>query len=171
MGLSTLSKEIKLITLLYVYICPCCSRCNKILITTQSGYCGTPSRLLLGIRSLIIVTDYSHLIHQLPHAKTAGFRSGNRERCLEGTRVDLLREIKQWAAEESGHPVFWLCGIAGIGKTTVAQSFAECIYEDGRLGASFFCSRDIPERSNINLIFPSLAFHLAYQFPPPSSNP
>jgi len=36
---------------------------------------------------------------------------------------------------------------------------------DGKLGASFFCSRDIEDRSNLQAIFPTLAFQLAYQEP------
>jgi len=37
---------------------------------------------------------------------------------------------------------------------------------DGRLGASFFCSRDFEDRSNLQLILPTLAFQLACQYPP-----
>jgi hypothetical protein len=35
-----------------------------------------------------------------------------------------------------------LNGLAGTGKSTIAQTIAERIFADGRLGASFFCSRD-----------------------------
>ena len=36
---------------------------------------------------------------------------------------------------------------------------------DGKLGASFFCSRDFEDRSNLQMIFPTLAFQLACQYP------
>ena len=61
--------------------------------------------------------------------------------------------------------VFWLNGLAGTGKTTITQTFAEICFADGRLGASFFCSRDFEHRSNLHTIFPTLAFQLAYQYP------
>ena len=61
--------------------------------------------------------------------------------------------------------MFWLNGLAGTGKSTISQTFAEMCFADGRLGASFFCSRDFEDRSNINMIFPTLAFQLAYQYP------
>ena len=40
------------------------------------------------------------------------------------------------------------------------------MFADGKLGASFFCSRDFEDRSNLEAIFPTLSFQLAYQYPP-----
>ena len=39
------------------------------------------------------------------------------------------------------------------------------MFADGRLGASFFCSRDFEDRSNLKLIFPTLAVQLARNYP------
>jgi len=61
--------------------------------------------------------------------------------------------------------IFWLNGLAGTGKSTIAQTFAERMFADGKLGASFFCSRDFANRSNLHAIFPTLAFQLAYRYP------
>ena len=58
--------------------------------------------------------------------------------------------------------VYWLKGVAGCGKSTIAQTFADRSAEHGNLGASFFCSRDYPDRRNLHLIFPTLAYDLAY---------
>ena len=68
--------------------------------------------------------------------------------------------------DEQDQRVFWLNGLAGTGKSTIAQTFAEISFADGKLGASFFCSRDFEDRSNLKAIFPTLAFQLAYQYPP-----
>ena len=62
-------------------------------------------------------------------------------------------------------PVYWLNGLAGTGKSTIAQTIAERTFADGRLGASFFCSRDFEDRSNLQLIFPTLAVQLARKYP------
>jgi WD40 repeat protein len=113
---------------------------------------------------LSIETDYVNLLRELPCAKDAGYRSGGREPCLKGTRVEILHEIEKWAADKRENPVLWLSGVAGSGKTTVAQSFAERVFAEGRLGASFFCSRGITDRSNIDIIFTTLAFEFATQF-------
>ena len=39
-------------------------------------------------------------------------------------------------------------------------------FADGELGANFFCSRDFDDRSNLQAIFPTLAFQLAHRYPP-----
>jgi len=99
------------------------------------------------------------------HTPDAGHRSGNRQGCLRGTRKDVLREIETWLTSERDQRVFWLNGLAGTGKSTIAQTFAETTFADGKLGASFFCSRDFANRSNLQMIFPTLAFQLAYRYP------
>jgi len=62
-------------------------------------------------------------------------------------------------------PIYWLNGLAGTGKSTIAQTFAERLFADGGLGASFFCSRDFEDRRNLHCIFPTLAFQLAHKYP------
>jgi hypothetical protein len=58
-----------------------------------------------------------------------------------------------------------LNGLAGTGKSTIAQTIAERIFADGGLGASFFCSRDFKDRRDLRYIFPTLAFQLAHKYP------
>jgi hypothetical protein len=99
------------------------------------------------------------------HTPDAGYLSGNRQGCLRGTRKDVLWQIECWLTDEQDQRIFWLNGLAGTGKSTIAQTFAETSFADGKLGASFFCSRDFEDRSNIHNIFPTLAFQLAYRYP------
>jgi len=99
------------------------------------------------------------------HTANAGHRCGNRQGCLEGTREGVLKNIGDWLTSDQGQRVFWLNGLAGTGKSTIAQTFAETTSADGKLGASFFCSRDFDDRSNLQMIFPTLAFQLACQYP------
>ena len=101
----------------------------------------------------------------MPHTDEAGYRSRNRQGCLRGTRVDVLLQLEHWLKDEQDHHVFWLSGLAGTGKSTIAQTFAEISFADGNLGASFFCSRDFEDRKNLQAIFPTLAFQLAYCYP------
>jgi hypothetical protein len=101
----------------------------------------------------------------MPHTDDAGYRSGNRQGCLRGTRREVLLQLEDWLEDEQDHRVFWLNGLAGTGKSTIAQSFAEIGFTDGKLGASFFCSRDFEDRSKLQAIFPTIAFQLAYRYP------
>ena len=80
--------------------------------------------------------------------------------------MDLLLQLERWLKDKQDHRVFWLNGLAGTGKSTIAQTFAEISFADGKLGASFFCSRGFEDRSNLQAIFPTLAFQLAYQYLP-----
>lgn len=105
------------------------------------------------------------ILDKLPRAKGAGYLSGNHDKCLRGTRMDVLEEIWTWALNLEDARVYWLNGLAGSGKSTIAQSFSELCFAEGKLGASFFCSRDSADKSNIHLIFPTLAFQLAYCYP------
>jgi hypothetical protein len=100
------------------------------------------------------------------HTPDAGYWCGDRRGCLRGTRKDVLWEIEHWSTGEQEQRVFWLNGLAGTGKSTIAQTVAEVAFADGKLGASFFCSRDFADRSNLRAIFPTLAFQLAHQYPP-----
>jgi len=77
----------------------------------------------------------------------------------------VLNEIESWVKDFNQSPVFWLNGLAGTGKSTIAQTASERIFADGQLGASFFCSRDFEDRSDLHFIFPTLAFQLAHKFP------
>jgi len=54
--------------------------------------------------------------------------------------------------------------LAGTGKSTIAQTIAERFSAEGQLGASFFCSRDFEDRSNLHFIFPTLAVQLARRY-------
>ena len=99
------------------------------------------------------------------HTSGAGYNSGNRQGCLKGTRRDVLWQIESWLGDETDQRVFWLNGLAGTGKSTIAQTFAEMSFAGGKLGASFFCSRDFEDRSGIRNIFPTLAFQLAFRYP------
>jgi len=101
----------------------------------------------------------------MPHTDEAGYRSGNRQGCLKGTRANVLLQLERWVKDERDHRVFWLNGLAGTGKSTIAQTFAEISFADGKLGASFFCSRDFEARNNLQAIFPTIAFQLAYRYP------
>jgi len=106
------------------------------------------------------------LLEKVPRTDKARYDSGNSQGCLRGTRVDVLLQLEFWLKDEGDHRVFWLNGLAGTGKSTIARTFAEISFAEGKLGASFFCSRDFEDRSNLQAIFPTLAFQLAYRYLP-----
>ena len=105
------------------------------------------------------------VLERLCYARAAEYRHVNHEGCLQGTRRAVLDEIELWTHLPDSPSVYWLNGLAGTGKTSIALTVTERMFASGQLGASFFCSRDFEDRSNLQLIFPTLAIQLARTYP------
>jgi hypothetical protein len=111
------------------------------------------------------------LISRIPRAEYASWDSGRENHpttCLEATRQEVLKEIERWRGDESpGSPhIFFLHGIAGIGKSTIAQTVAVAADNDATLGASFFFSRQgDSDLRDPKLLLPTLAYQLARSNP------
>ncbi|KAF9652211.1 hypothetical protein BDM02DRAFT_3161863 [Thelephora ganbajun] len=122
-------------------------------------------RAVYDLNCRLIDTADLLVLNSCRRAHGAGYQHGDRKGCLRGTRETVLNEIESWARDFKKSPVFWLNGLAGTGKSTIAQTVSERIFGDGLLGASFFCSRDFEDRSNLRIILPTLAFQLAHKYP------
>jgi hypothetical protein len=61
--------------------------------------------------------------------------------------------------------IFWLNGLAGTGKSTIARTVARRYFEQKRLGASFFFSRGGGDVGHAGKFFTSVAVQLAYNAP------
>jgi uncharacterized membrane protein (DUF373 family) len=84
--------------------------------------------------------------------------------CLEGTRRSMLADVRKWSEDATRvSNLFWLYGVAGCGKSTLAAS-ASRIFEE-RLAGSFFCKRDEVTRRDPVQLIRSVAFHLATKHP------
>jgi hypothetical protein len=104
----------------------------------------------------------------LPHAVNAPFNSyANQDSpsCFPNTRVDLLREIYKWADGQNGQCIFWLNGLAGTGKSTVARTVARTYFDNKRLGASFFFSRGGGDVGHAGKFCTTVAAQLANNVP------
>jgi hypothetical protein len=88
--------------------------------------------------------------------------------CTPGTRVSLLEGLMTWATTSDSSCVFWLNGLAGTGKSTIARTLCERLDAQGLLGASFFISRDQSERGDASNIVRSIAHQLAVRWRPVS---
>ena len=85
--------------------------------------------------------------------------------CLPDTRVDLLQEIYDWADGQDKRCIFWLNGLAGTGKSTIARTVAHRYFDQKRLGASFFFSRGGGDVGHASKFFTSFAVQLARNVP------
>lgn len=108
---------------------------------------------------------FDDLLEKLPRATFARFDSGRQDgpsSCFKGTRVAVIKEIIQWIINPDVERFFWLNGLAGIGKTTIAHTIAKLARSLGILGASFlFSRRGEASLRNPALVFPTIAYQLA----------
>ncbi|KAJ7077600.1 WD40-repeat-containing domain protein [Mycena epipterygia] len=90
--------------------------------------------------------------------------------CVRGTREQILEGIMSWCKSTTpdSPTVYWLRGMAGTGKSTIAYTICKQLAADGkasRLGASFFCSRQIEAGRKRENILPTLSHELALTLP------
>jgi hypothetical protein len=86
----------------------------------------------------------------------------NRTTCLPNTRLNVIKDVMEWIADDSDDlkKVLWVYGLAGTGKSTLSATIAQIMRGLRRLGAFFFFNRDIPQRNFATLIR-TLAYQLA----------
>jgi hypothetical protein len=109
--------------------------------------------------TLIRLQDRADLA-RLPYAKEATYDS-EPSRSLPGTRTEMLKQVTDWATDKTGKRIFWLCGKAGTGKSSISRSVAQKLDDDGLLGASFFFKRGQADRSHAKLLIPTIVRQLA----------
>jgi NACHT domain len=70
-----------------------------------------------------------------------------------------------WADGNDEGCIFWLNGMAGTGKSTIARTVAQKYDDQNRLGASFFFSRGGGDVSHASKLFTTIAIQLAKKSP------
>src|SRR3954452_15104986 len=79
----------------------------------------------------------------------------DRRACTDGTRKTILGQLDKWATDPASNTVYLLNRLAGTGKTTISISFCQSLAAKDILGASFFCSQQLPSCRDSRLIIPN----------------
>lgn len=155
------------------------AECDKLCVrlSEEARICDSRVNLEAQLRNL----DEIHGVHasvlkiqekvDLGKLRTAGeamhnsSAEGGLSQCLPNTRTELLEQIAGWVSDTTSKSIFWLCGKAGTGKSTISRTVAQKLHDDHLLGASFFFKRGRAERSHARLLFPTIARQLADFFP------
>ena len=113
-------------------------------------------------------------LDKLPYAAGAIFQSFSDSEvyttCHPATRVDLLRQVQDWARQRDGKHIFWLNGMAGTGKSTISRTVAKWLTDHGGhqcldLGASFFFKRGESDRGSALRFFSTITRQLVSKLP------
>jgi len=90
--------------------------------------------------------------------------------CMDGTRKSILEQTIAWASngleKTDGRNIYWIYGLPGIGKTSLAHSICASLHDKEQLAGAFFCRRDDQELKEPRNILPTLIHKLAILFPP-----
>ena len=103
-----------------------------------------------------------------PRAKFAEYDAASpapRNPCTENTRKEILNTLQVWASDNATTKVYWLNGMAGTGKTTIAYSFSEILKRKGSLCGTFFVSHLRVDTSDARCIIPTISLQLAKYLP------
>lgn len=104
------------------------------------------------------------LLKSLPYAADAPFNTAKWQHeptCLPNTRVNLQQQIHDWIDGSDERTIFWLKGLAGTGKSTIARTIAHNCFQQGRLGASFFFSKGGGDIGHAGKFFTTIAAQLS----------
>jgi WD40 repeat protein len=118
--------------------------------------------------SLCLVSITSHFLNAailgtLRPVHSARWDEVEIDSCMENTREQLLSDITSWVQAPAAPVVFWLNGLAGTGKSTVARTICDRFATTNLFAASFFMSRQVAERRHAPNVVRTIAYQLARQ--------
>ena len=124
--------------------------------------------LQLNISHTVGDAERERLLEKLAYVADASFDSYENQRhrlCHDKTRVDVLQQIMQWATSTSPQCIFWLKGMAGTGKSTVAITVARQLRDLTKNIASYFFRRGFGDLAHARKLIPTIVRQLSRSSP------
>lgn len=81
-------------------------------------------------------------------------------KCEPHTRIRLLKNIRRWV-DSGKEKILFLAGVAGAGKTAIAQTVADAYAGRGVLAASYFTFRGSSSANKITHFIPTMTHQIA----------
>ncbi|KAI4149058.1 MAG: hypothetical protein L6R39_002626 [Caloplaca ligustica] len=117
------------------------------------------------IHEKAVDAEQEQLLEKLAYAGDAPFNSyenDHRHRpCLENTRVDVLQQIMDWTTNIPEQCIFWLRGLAGTGKSTIATTVGYQLKAKPCHIASYFFKRGHSDLAEVRKLIPTIVRQLS----------
>src|SRR5258707_11117142 len=140
---------------------------NKIPHADGAGYDSrrqsTPVRCLENTRTEVLEKIWHWIAPPTQAAATEPTSDTIIEPIVLDTTIEPTPDLS--SSDTAVKPIYWVNGLAGIGKSTIARTVAEDAKNRNLLGASFFFSRQEKELSDADLFIPTIAYQLAESHP------
>jgi len=118
---------------------------------------------LCSIHGWYAISDLSVLLDPVDAAYN---RNGPIAKCLQGTREQLIATIVQWIDGDMDHPICWLNGPAGFGKSAVSHSHCRTVQHAQQTCRQFSFSFEVRETEAESRVFiPTLVYQLSVSVP------
>ena len=119
------------------------------------------------IKEHLLKKDREQALKRIKPPTRSSFDPDPKNCCMPGTRADLIERLTSFAVSEgTSQRLFFLSGIAGCGKSSVATSVANSLHERGCLSGSFFFQRDDKELRNPTDLLHTMAYSIALRHEP-----
>ncbi|OJK05044.1 hypothetical protein ASPACDRAFT_38612 [Aspergillus aculeatus ATCC 16872] len=136
------------------------------------GKMGASYEVMNEVRDNTLTNKYLQFVQMLapriaPQARLDSFESQYKTECFEGTQIEVLEQIHAWVVSSGPDHMYWLRGMAGTGKSTIARTIAtQCRHrkflpETICLGGTFFFDQNQGELSTAPYLFPTLCTAIA----------
>jgi hypothetical protein len=83
------------------------------------------------------------LYHNMTSYKTRHSSYGDAVGCMEGTRVKILADLEDWASDDNSKKVYWMVGMAGIGKSSISHTLCEMLDRNEQAWCQFLLFSNI----------------------------
>ncbi|KAH8988296.1 WD40 repeat-like protein, partial [Lactarius hatsudake] len=118
------------------------------------------------IKEHLLLKDREQELKRIKPPAGSSFDPDPKYCCMPGTRADLIETLASFAvSEDASQRLFFLSGIAGCGKSSVATSVANTLHLRGCLSGSFFFKRDKGPRNTASLLH-TMAYSIALRHEP-----
>ncbi|KAI0062495.1 hypothetical protein BV25DRAFT_1991428 [Artomyces pyxidatus] len=130
----------------------------KLVLVTIGSYLAIDDIPMEVVFTILEKLDIRQQISKLPRVPSAAYNSLHL--CMPHTHVEIIDHILAWASGQDQPNLYWLSGMAGEGKTSIATSVTAYLNKRGLLGGSFFFSQDDASCAQVDNVFATLIWQL-----------